>query len=274
MAHVKSARLARDAAAMIRRRLRPEGNEIGVILGTGWNDAVEAADGDGIPFTEIPGFDELPKLEGHSRTLVRGKVGTRPVLALRGRVHLNEHPCDAALFRMVRLQTEMLLALGIKRLIVTCGAGALSRSIRVGDIVVIDGFVTCFSPPLPLYAGEFCSPEDALDPGMVKAAGRIRLEGAPDAVKRGGYAMMRGPHFEGRRYDKAFIASTGAKTVGMSVVPEAAIAALYGDVRVLALAFVTNDAVETHSHETNRSRALARAAMLSQFLTRAAGLFD
>ncbi len=87
----------------------------------------------------------------------------------------------------------------------------------------------------------------------------------PSAIPKGGYAMMRGPYFEGRLYDKKALAMTGASIVGMSTLPEACIAALYG-AKVLAVAFITNDAVEEHSHAINMERAGAASAGLGAYL--------
>ena len=87
----------------------------------------------------------------------------------------------------------------------------------------------------------------------------------------GGYAMMPGPAFEGRKYDKPFLASAGIKAVGMSVLPEACVAALYDGVKVLPMAFITNDAYEEHSHEENLRRAKERSPLLGGYLTRIIG---
>ncbi len=80
--------------------------------------------------------------------------------------------------------------------------------------------------------------------------------------------MVRGPNFEGRTYDKPFLRMTGVKAVGMSMLPEACIAALYKDVgvRILPMAFITNDDSEEHSHEVNLARVKEASKKLAQFL--------
>jgi len=261
---------ARQAAACIRQRFSlTEDVRIGVILGTGWGEVLRLENAQELPFAEIPGFEDLPPgVEGHARKLVFGTIGDRPVLALKGRLHLNEHPVGAALCQMVRLQVEMLLHLGVEALILTNAVGGLATRVEVGDIVIVDGFVTLFAPPMPLYGGEFCSPEDALN----KKLQRLALGwGEPLDVKTGGLVMVRGPFFEGRKYDKGNLARTGASMVGMSVLPEACVAALYEGVRVLALSFVTNDDIEEHSHDDNQRAAKAAAAKLGGFLTEVIG---
>lgn len=266
--HQKSEAAAWRASSLILSRLGLAGVKTALILGTGWGDTLKLEGEEELPFGDIPGFDDLDKLEGHARRVVAGKLaGEIPVVMLKGRVHLNENPAGESIPKMVRLQTEMLCQLGIENLIVTCGAGSLDSAVEVGDVVMIDGFVTLFAPPMPLYAGEFCFPEDALCREFMHKTLPVCEEMGFMPVS-GGYAMVRGPQFEGRKYDKAVLANTGAKLVGMSALPEACIAALYPGVRVLALAFVTNGMSEEHSHESNIAAAKVSGEDLGDFLTR------
>jgi len=266
---------AERAAAEIRGALDVRhSHPVCVILGTGWGDALELEDARGLPFSSIPGFSSLQEIAGHARRVECGKLAGREILALRGRVHLNEHPNDPEISLMVRLQTEMLIAAGVQTLIVTCAAGSLNTNLAPPrHVCVTDGFVTMFAPPMPLFAGEFCSPEDALDRRLIeKVIKDTRQPGHFDKwVAIGGHVMVRGPFFEGRRYDKQFLASTGARTVGMSTLPEACVAALFG-AKVLALAYVSNDDKETHSHEENVRRAREDAEYLSAFIESAVRL--
>ncbi|MBI5023280.1 MAG: purine-nucleoside phosphorylase [Candidatus Magasanikbacteria bacterium] len=252
---------------------------IGLVLGTGWGDVLSVTNPFKIALSQIPGFSKINHLEGHARELVVGQVGNKRVLALRGRIHLNEAPADPELYKMVRLQIEMLLQLGVKNLILTSAVGALKPPtasvgnvgcdrLAVGDICVVDGFVTLFAPQMPLWGGEFCSPEDALDEQLQKIA---RIYCHDLCANTGGHVMLTGPWFEGRKYDKRFLAQTGAKVVGMSGLPEACVAALYPGVRVLYLCFVTNDDVEEHSHEENLARAKVASSKLGGYLERVIG---
>lgn len=273
MRHEPSEKAAAAAAHFLRRRLAYDGetSPIGLVLGTGWGDVLPYDRSRRVPFEDIPGFGGLDRLEGHAREVVSGVLAGREFIALRGRIHLNERPADPGLYAMNRLQVEMLIQLGVKRLILTCAAGSLSDGIEVGDVMLIDGFITLFAPDMPLYAGEFCSPEDALDRDTRSLALMLsdrhdRADALPIPLKSGAYAMLRGPFFEGRRHDKGILASFGAAAVGMSVLPEACIASLYEDVRVLPLAFITNTASEAHSHEENVRRAKASSAHLGALL--------
>ena len=260
-------RSLRKTVAVVGRYLKDATHlypQIGLVLGTGWGDLL-TMDGEMTkPLSELPGFKSLGRLEGHARHLVWGYVAGKPVVALRGRVHMNEHPTDPRVPFMVRLQVEILIALGVKTLILTAAAESLKRDVHVGEVVLVDGFVTLFMQVSPLFAGEFCSPEDTLDAPLRHMAHRV----APEALRvtKGGYAMLRGPFFEGRKYDKVILRQTGASVVGMSMVPEACVAATHPGVRVLGLAYVTNSAFEAHSHATNQARARTDGPLLDTYL--------
>ena len=242
--------------------------KIGVILGTGWGDSLELENKKEILLARLLGH-ELMEIKGHVRKLEFGQCNGKDVLVLRGRVHLNEEPTGDSIPLLVRLQTELMIKLGVKNLIVTAGVGSLVPSIMIGHVVVVDGFISLFAPSMPLWGGEFHSPDDTLDVelqsmaiNMAKDVGLV-----PNPVGYGGYAMVRGPFFEGCRYDKGILERAGASVVGMSMLPEACIAALY-DTKVLGLGFVTNNRWEKHTHEGNLRHAQESSGKLSEYLKR------
>ena len=262
---------AKLAADRIRNYFAPSREDffsqirLGLILGTGWGDALELDNLLEINFKDIPGFETLGTLEGHQRFVATGHIAGKAVVALRGRVHLNEdHLWHVP--EMVRLQTEMLLQLGVKTLIVTSAVGSLTSHIRVGDIAIVKSFLTLFAPPPPLWGGEFCSPEDTVDSSLTTLTSRIcRNRDLGLASHFVTHAMVRGPHFESRKTDKRVLRELGADVVGMSMLPEACVAALYG-VKVIGLGFVTNTASEMHSHEKNIARGREKKEKLALFL--------
>lgn len=239
--------------------------EIGLVLGTGWGDALSVENAYRNPFYQIPGFDSLGKLAGHARELVIGFVAGKRVAILRGRVHMNEDPFNPNIPKMVRLQTDLLMHLGVRKLVVTSAVGSLGGRLRVGDVGVADGFCTFFAGTMPLWAGEFCSPEDTLDPDLRLVA--LQARNRKIKTKAVGHIMVRGPHFEGRKYDKGILAGMGLGMVGMSMLPEACVAALY-DCKVLGLGFTTDDDVEECTHEVNLARARAASPYLGILLER------
>ena len=269
MRSFKNETAAQAAAEKIGSELNVERIEAGLILGTGWGSSLRLDDQREIEFSRLPGFTGLRNIEGHARKVLVGDIAGKTVAALSGRVHLNEAPSDPELAAMVRLQTEMLIRLGAGSLIITSAVGALGRKFAVGNVCIIDGFVTLFAPEMPLFAGEFCSPEDTLDERLRNIAFEAASAAEPGvAVGGGGHVMVRGPFFEGRRYDKKLLEATGASVVGMSALPECCIAALYPGVKTLVLGLVTNSDVEEHSHETNLERARNSSAALGDYLRR------
>lgn len=242
--------------------------EIAVILGTGWGDALPNLH-NMISLFAI-GFprESIQDIDGHSRTVVCGELAGKRVIALKGRIHLNEHSTDPDIPMMARLQVQMFLEMGVRKFILTNAAGSLKKECQVGDVVIADGFVTLFAPPMPLFAGEFCSPEDKLSHRMRETAleTKVLKDGKVLLTHQGGYAMVRGPLFEGRRYDKPFLRLTGASAVGMSTLPEMCVIALYPDAEALCLSFITNTDSEEHSHETNQARAKESSALLGAYL--------
>ncbi len=263
MRNQKAEALAQEAAEYVGSALGVDSGPIGVVLGTGWGDKLALDNRREVSFERVPGFRRLSALEGHSRKFVAGSCGSKQVLALSGRVHLNEAPADPMVHQMVRLQIETLMRLGVKKLILTCAAGGLPYTgVSVGDLVLIEAFLTLFAPEMPLFAGEFCSPEDVLSQRNYEVAAASYA----GRVMKGTHAMVRGPFFEGRRRDKRALCMAGATIVGMSILPEACIAALYG-AEVQAFAFITNDSEEAHDHNTNLKRAADASASLGACLT-------
>lgn len=265
---------AERAATALRSRLGLRSQvQIAIVLGTGWGDVLPRKGFRRVHLGEVRGFEHLlslPVIPGHARTLEYGSLGGKKVLLLRGRLHLNEAPNDQRLTKMVRLQVEMLFHLGVRTLVLTCAAGSLPNAqgkagkFRPGDVVVINDLDTLHAPPLPLWAGEFPPYNGAISEKLLSQALGIRLKGL--RMRTGVYAMLRGPGFETWR-DKLNLAREGADVVGMSMLPELAVAALYPDVGALPLAFVTNDDKE-HDHDTNRRRAHESADLLRTLLER------
>lgn len=259
-------------AAAIRRKLRLPDELVAptaIILGTGWGDTLVLENERSAPLSALPGFRKLSEHPTHKRRLCFGYLAGRPVFVLRGRVHLNEAPHSAELARMARLQVEMLCVLGVEKFVLTAAVGGLLTSRMAASpsdqyVCVIDGFVTVFAPEMPLYAGEHVNPEDALDPTFRQLAVDVGREVGLKTFE-GGHVMVRGPFFEGRKYDKIVLTQTGADVVGMSILPEACVAAIH-NARVLALGFVSNDAIEPHSDELVRKRTKAAEAKLDLLL--------
>lgn len=283
--------MARKAAQAARERLRIGWREyrqtkpiIGFVLGTGWGDRFRLDNEVSVPLKELPGFEELEDHPSHARRLCYGtrrfgmnKDGTWrrvPMLVLRGRVHMNEvSPLPDGPARpdhFIRLYMDMMIFLGARKFVLTCAAGSLNDDeIKPGDVLVIDDLLTKNVQQWPAYAGEFKQPTEAFYGwDVLGMQGGLRLIRPEQQRYRGRYAFQKGPIFE-TFVDKEALAAEGGHCVGMSLTMETAVAALHDEqprVRVIALAAISNGAVEKHSDAENRRRMRAQARTLEEVL--------
>jgi purine nucleoside phosphorylase len=251
---------------------------IGLVLGTGWGDTVVLDEASAsVPLADLPGFETLEELTGHARRLTVGKFGGKNVAVLSGRVHMNEttfNPEHGP--AMVRMQIELLLALGVQTLILTAGVGGLTEYPRVKQVAVINNLVTVCAGPMPMFPGEFEAPKSKLDGELINLAMKYRTPNLQ--ISPATHCFVRGPWFESL-LDKNILRTLGPKmafgeaklpddnrVVGMSILPELCVAALYKDVRTLALGYVTNGPAEKHSHESNVAAAQSKAELLGDLL--------
>ncbi len=203
---------------------------IGVVLGSGLGDFVSRVEGDDVPFHILPGFP-VPTVPGHSGKF---RVGDRTVI-MAGRVHYYEgHPIQD-----VVLPVFLLHRLGVRTLIVTNAAGAVNRTFKVGDLVLIRDHINLqgvnpLRGPNPGDGPRFPDMSTAYDPKLrelAQSSSEIRLN-------EGIYAAFPGPSYE-TPAEVRMAGILGADLVGMSTVPEVT-AASYLGMRVLGISCVTN----------------------------------
>ena len=242
----------------------PDGMEIttGIVLGTGWGDSLVTKSAKSVSLTRLKDGPDLEMIEGHERKIELGTIGGKEVLILRGRVHMNETTFNPDAVKFVRMQIEILLRLGVKNLILTCGAGGLRPDIAPGKVVFIDSFVSDNNETMPLFPGEFVSPESILDEAWITRARKIHL-----GTSKGAYVFFRGPHIEGIKHDKKNMYMRGGIAVGMSIKPECTVAALHPNVRVLALAHIMNSSTEVLDHIAHTAKAQENSDRLGKLLT-------
>ncbi len=256
----------KEAVRIIREELEiPDGKEIttGIVLGTGWGDSLVTKAAKSVSLTRLKDGSDLETIEGHERKIELGMIGGKEVLILRGRVHMNETTFNPDAVKFVRMQIEILLRLGVKNLILTCGAGGLRPDIAPGKVVFIDSFVSDNNEVMPLFPGEFVSPESILDEAWLEN----EWDRHPSTFK-GAFVFFRGPHIEGLKHDKKNMYMRGGVAVGMSIKPECTIAALHPGVRVLALAHIMNSSTEVLDHVTHTTKAQKNSDRLGKLLTK------
>jgi purine-nucleoside phosphorylase len=228
-----------DAAAVVRQRAPGVAPAVAVILGSGLGPAVDGMDvAAELPYQDLPGFPP-PSVPGHAGRLVLGTLAGVPVAAFLGRVHYYEgHSMN-----VVTLPARLAASLGVGTLVATAAVGGLDPDLEQASLVVGSDHLN-FLGENPLRGWKdaegrppFVDLSRAYDPGLAELA----LSCAEDVglpARPGVYAAMAGPTYE-TPAEIAFLRSSGATVVGMSVVPEALAAAALG-LRFVGLFCVTN----------------------------------
>ena len=251
-------------------RLKPE---VGIILGSGLGAfardiQVEVS----IPFRDIPYFGST-SVEGHQGNLVFGHSGSKPIVALQGRLHYYEgHTMDTVVF-----PTRVMALLGIQILILTNSAGGLGDQMKSGDFMIIEDHINLtgnnplMGPNMKELGPRFPDMTEAYDRKLIS-----QLEAVFKARKvgfhKGVYAGVSGPTYE-TPAEVRYLKMIGCSAVGMSTVPEA-IAANHLGLRVAALSCITNMAAGisahklTHTEVTDTAKKVEKdfAAVLTDFV--------
>lgn len=238
-----------------------------IILGSGLGGAVDRMDrATEFSYEDLPGFPP-PTVPGHAGRLVLGKLAGAPVAAFLGRVHFYEgHPMS-----VVTLPARLAAALGVRTLIATAAVGGLDPMLAPGSLVVGSDHLNFLGQnPLRGWRDDqgrppFVDMTTAYDRELSERALATAEElGIPSAA--GVYAAMPGPTYE-TPAEIANLRGAGATVVGMSVVPEATVAAAAG-MRFLGLFCVTNVVGAAVDHHEVTDVAGAFAERLGELLAR------
>jgi purine-nucleoside phosphorylase len=228
------------AAQAIRSHLRGCA-EFGVILGTGLGDLAAEFEFEAVlPYESIPGFAGCSAL-AHAGRLICGTYAGVPLIALQGRCHLYEGYSLAE----IAFPTRVLVALGVKTLIVTNAAGGLHPRMSVGDVMLIEDHIHLqgFGGTWPLDSdsqqlARMPRPQSRLyDADLGEQASAIARR-ADFELRRGVYVGVTGPTYETRAEYRAF-RRIGGDAVGMSTIAEVLTARSLG-LRVIGLSTITN----------------------------------
>ena len=225
------------AAAFLQRRLRSI-PRVAVVLGSGMGDLDLGRPDAELPYARIPGFPKA-RVAGHPGRL--SIVGRAAIL--RGRVHFYEGRTMDEVVRPVRTMAR----LGVKSLVLTNAAGAIRRSFRPGDFMVIADHLNLMGAN-PLRGGPHF-----LDLTSLYETDLPALRG----LRRGVYAGVAGPAYE-TPAETAMLRTLGADAVGMSTVPEA-VAAREAGMRVVGISVITNAAAGTTKKPVSHAEVLQTA---------------
>jgi purine-nucleoside phosphorylase len=226
--------------------------EVAIVLGSGLGNLSSHMSEDAkIPFGDIPNFPSSG-VEGHAGELVLGKVGSKPVAVMNGRVHYYE----GYTMQQVTFPMRVLRALGARKLILTCAAGGMNPLYDRGDIVLIvdqinlTGDNPLIGPNDDTLGPRFPDMSEPYDRTFVRLAEDIALN-EKIRLRKGVFVGVAGPNLE-TAAEYRFLSMIGGDVVSMSMVAED-IVAIHGGMRVVGLAVVTDlclpDALKPASHQ-------------------------
>jgi purine-nucleoside phosphorylase len=256
---------AENAARLIRSRTAGDA-KIALVLGSGLGGfADEFTDSVSLPYGEIPGFVSSTA-QGHVGSLVAGKVGDIPVLAMQGRVHYYE----GYSLEEVTLPIRTFHLLGVKTLILTNAAGGIDVQLTQGALMVISDHLNLmgvnplrgrnddrFGPRFPDMSEVYTRELQELATEEARALGVT--------VRRGIYAALAGPSYE-TPAEIHMLRSFGADAVGMSTVPEAIVARHMG-MKVLGISCITNMAAGISDAPINHEEVMETGEKVRQMFT-------
>ena len=226
--------LSLDSAAETVHKKWPEAKpKCGLILGSGWGEAVADFQGLEIPYDKIPGIGKTGVM-GHAGKLIATSVNGMEVFIFQGRRHWYEGEG----WTPVILPIYLLHALGADTVLLTNAAGGVRDNLGPGSLMAIEDHINMLgSNPLigphnPKLGTRFPDQSEVYNKTL-----REKLLGA-GADSSGIYIATSGPTFETPAEINQY-RSMGADAVGMSTVPEATVANALG-MRVAGLSCICN----------------------------------
>lgn len=236
----------------------------GIILGTGAGQLAQEIKAEKtFPYSEIPHFPRSTAI-GHKGQLVCGTLAGADVIAMEGRFHLYEgYDVDQA-----TLPIHVMNRLGIEILFISNASGGINPKFASGEIMLIDShidFMYRSTPSMnaPLANDRPTQLSDAYDPSLIEQAIQCSRD-QQFPIHRGVYAAMLGPNYE-TRAEYRFLKMAGADVVGMSTVPEVAVAGRC-NIRVLGMSIVSNVAKPDILESTSGQEVVDAAAVAAPHL--------
>jgi len=258
------------AAAYIKKKSKGVRPRVAIVLGSGLNEAVPVLKKRTIiPFNTIPGFPK-PTVKGHSGRLIIGEGPNGGVAILQGRYHFYEGHSMARITMPIRA----LHRLGLQVLVLTSAVGSMSRSLKPGDLCVLNDHMNFMgaNPLQACHTAEYGEMFPDLAGAYSKRLRKMALAECRKAgikAKEGVYTAASGPSYETPAEIKAF-AKLGGTVVGMSVVPEVIVARQLG-IEIAGLSWVANMAAgiskEVLTHHDVLALGKKMASKLGKVLT-------
>jgi len=250
-----------EAAEEIRKRVKSL-PDLAIILGTGLDKLADIIQVDeSIPYASIPHFPQST-VSSHAGELVFGTVESRPVIAMRGRMHLYEGYSAWEVTFPIRVLSE----LGVRTLIVSNACGGMNPDYRAGDLMLIADHINLmghnpleganndeWGPRFPVMSDPYTSSLRELTHVVAAESGV--------SIHEGVYLAVVGPNLE-TRAEYRMLRRMGGDVVGMSTVPEVLVAN-HMDMSVLAISVITDECFPDVLQPVSLEDVLAAAAKAS-----------
>ena len=231
--------------------------ELGIILGSGLGDFADGFDSIKIPYNDIPNF-EKSNVQGHKGQLVFAEINGKKVVMMQGRYHFYE----GYSLQTVTYPVKVMKKLGVKTLIVTNAAGAISKEYAAGDLMFITDHIN-FMGTNPLIGKNddtlgtrFPDMSEVYSKELIEKAVKI-AENLDISYQKGVYVATTGPSYETPAEIKMY-GLLGANAVGMSTVPETTVANYCG-IKVLGISCLTNYAAGVSENPLNHQEVIDTA---------------
>ncbi|NLB90781.1 MAG: purine-nucleoside phosphorylase [Clostridiales bacterium] len=213
--------------------------EIGVVLGSGLGDYVEALENPTyLVYSQIPGFP-VSTVEGHQGRWYTGTLYGKKVCMMQGRFHAYEgYPLNE-----VTLPIRVMSKLGVKTLLLTNASGGANRSFSPGDLMVItdhinlSGMNPLIGPNMDEFGPRFPDMSQVYSHELRQKLEEVGKEKGIQ-LQKGVYCWFSGPCYETPAEIK-MAQILGGDAVGMSTVPEAIVARHCG-MSILGISCITN----------------------------------
>lgn len=212
--------------------------EIGIILGSGLGELADEYNEIAIEYSKIPNFVKST-VKGHKGRLVFAEIEGKKVVMMQGRNHYYE----GHTMQDITYPVKVMKKLGVKTIIITNAAGAVNKSFRPGDLMVITDHIN-FMGANPLIGPNddslgtrFPDMSEIYKKDLVKLVDRTARALDID-VRHGVYMASSGPSYETPAEIK-MARYIGADAAGMSTVPEA-IVANYCGIDVIGISCISN----------------------------------